>query len=71
MEILINVIEVATTLAHADLCHIIEIQEEQDLYEDSEDGTQYKEDVQSIFNDRYDYYFETLTNLSICPQLQS
>lgn len=65
MDIKINAVEVSTTLAHADLCQITEIQDEQDLYEDSKDGTKYKDDVQSIFNDKYDYYFEVLTNAAL------
>jgi hypothetical protein len=59
MEIRINVIELASELAHSrtlyesgDICN-----NEDDMFDDPIDGVQtYKEEIQDRFNDWYDYY---------------
>jgi hypothetical protein len=59
MEIKINVIELASELAHSrtlyesgDICN-----NEDDMFNDPIDGVQtYKEEIQDRFNDWYDYY---------------
>lgn len=59
MEIRINVIELASELAHSrtlyesgDICN-----NEDDMFDDPVDGVQtYKEEIQDRFNDWYDYY---------------
>jgi hypothetical protein len=59
MEIRINVIELASELAHSrtlyesgDICN-----NEDDMFNDPIDGVQtYKEEIQDRFNEWYDYY---------------
>jgi hypothetical protein len=59
MEIKINVIELASELAHSrtlhesgDICN-----NEDDMFDDPVDGVQiYKEEIQDRFNEWYDYY---------------
>lgn len=59
MEIKINVIELASELAHSrtlyesgDICN-----NEDDMFNDPIDGVQtYKEEIQDRFNEWYDYY---------------
>jgi len=74
MEIKINVIEVASDLAHESMKDEIKFNEafhnypsEEDLYEPGnpeapDEGLIYKEKYQEIFNRWYDYYFEMITN---------
>ncbi len=76
MEIRINVIEVASDLAHnAMLDEVMSplydgniIMDEEEVFKTEgdedyqEDSLSYKEEFQDIFNRWYDYYFEMLTN---------
>ena len=67
MIVTINVIEVASELAHhqtlydsGDICS-----NENDMYEDiNAEVLTYKEEIQDRFNTWYDYYFEIITNLA-------
>lgn len=66
MEITINVIEVASDLAHLDLQEFWNEFYPTQSYMIEEDGTtRYTEEAQDIFNDKYDFYFTLLTNASI------
>lgn len=72
MEVRINVIEVASDLAHnamldevmsplydGDTFAIVE----EDVYDYDEEGNStYKEEFQDVFNRYYDYFFEMITN---------
>lgn len=63
----INEVELASDLAHAKLIEFAEqnlgIQDENDLYENvSENETRYKEDIQDLFNQFYDIYYEMISN---------
>lgn len=71
MEVRINVIEVASDLAHNAMLNEVMsplydgeiIIEEDRLYNyDEEDNGTYKEEYQDIFNKWYDYFFEMITN---------
>ncbi len=65
---IINEVELASDLAHAKLIEFAEqnlgIQDENDLYEyhPEEDERRYKEDMQDLFNQFYDIYYEMITN---------
>lgn len=63
----INEVELASDLAHAKLIEFAEqnlgIQDENDLYENvSENETRYKEDIQDLFNQFYDVYYDMISN---------
>lgn len=63
----INEVELASDLAHAKLIEFAEqnlgIQDENDLYENvSDDETRYKEDIQDLFNQFYDGYYDMISN---------
>jgi hypothetical protein len=68
MEKTINVIELACELAHSrtfDESGDI-INNEDDMFETHEDGTQYyKEEIQDRFNHWYDYYLGEINKCSI------
>ena len=65
MVITINVVEIASELAHhqtlydsGDICN-----NEDDMYVDiNADVLHYKEEIQDRFNTWYDYYFEIISN---------
>ena len=59
-NVTINPVEVATTLAHEDI--ILTFEGDSWAKEKSEDGTEYTEEAQKLFNSYYDYYYEVLTN---------
>lgn len=64
----INEVELASDLAHAKLIEFAEqnlgIQDENDLYEYhvEEDETRYKEDMQDLFNQFYNIYYDMISN---------
>ncbi len=64
----INEVELASDLAHAKLIEFAEqnlgIQDENDLceYHAEEDETRYKEDMQDLFNQFYDIYYDMISN---------
>lgn len=73
MVVRINVIEVASDLAHNSMVDEVNITEgtsEEELYEPGnpeapDEGLVYKSQYQDIFNRWYDYYFEMITNKQI------
>lgn len=57
----INIVEVASELAHRDLIHMVE--NELDLYTTDDNGDlRYKEKHQDIFNELYDEYYNIIEN---------
>lgn len=67
MEVKINVLEVASDLAHNSMLDEartnMSITDDNEVYENSNaDTLVYKEEFQDIFNRWYDYYFEMITN---------
>ena len=71
MNITINIVEVASDLAHQALLDEIQnplsehtlLEDEDELYNFDEEGNgTYKEEYQEIFNRHYDYFFEAITN---------
>lgn len=64
----INEVELASNLAHAKLIEFAEqnlgIQDENDLYEyhTEEDEMRYKEDMQDLFDQFYDVYYDMISN---------
>lgn len=55
-EIKINILELASELAHYDLVEMVG--DENELFEDPTAGiTSYTEEAQDKFNDLYDYYY--------------
>lgn len=64
MNIYVNILEASAELANNDVL------EEFDnnlvkVYKETEEGTTYTELAQDFFNDKYDYYYEVLSNLII------
>jgi hypothetical protein len=50
-------LELAANLAHnATIENMKDLYSEEELFVELEGGTAYKEDVQDVFNDYYDYY---------------
>ena len=50
-------LELAANLAHnATIENMKDLHSEEELFVELEGGTAYKEDVQDVFNDYYDYY---------------
>lgn len=64
MNVTINIIEVASELAELRVLEEFNNEEER-VYEETEDGTCYTEDAQEIFNYYYDYYFNFITDREI------
>jgi len=57
----INIVEVASELAHRDLNRMVE--NELDLYTTEDNGDlRYKEKYQDIFNELYDEYYSIISN---------
>jgi hypothetical protein len=57
----INIVEVASELAHRDLNRMVE--NELDLYTTDDNGDlRYKEKYQDIFNELYDEYYSIISN---------
>ena len=57
----INIVEVASELAHRDLNQMVE--NELDLYTTDDNGDlRYKENYQDIFNELYDEYYNIIEN---------
>lgn len=65
MDITINLLEVASELAHLVVCAKFE-DDDNALYENTTDTiTSYTEEAQDLFDEWYDYYYELLNNLKI------
>jgi len=64
MDITINILEVASELAHGIVCARFEDDDNLIHMEDA-DGIYYTEEAQDVFNEWYDYYYGFLLNLSI------
>lgn len=64
MEIKINIIELASELAHKDLVEMVG--DENKLFEEPEAGiTVYTEHAQDKFNDLYDYYYSIIESCTL------
>lgn len=59
--------ELATKSTYDELVVRGEYQDEEDLYEEDEDNgdLKFKEPVQDVFNDWYDFYIDLLTKLDV------
>ncbi len=64
MDITINILEVASELAHGIVCARFEDDDNLIHMEDA-DGIYYTEEAQDVFNEWYDYYYDFLLDLSI------
>ena len=65
MEIKIDLVEVASLLAHEIVCAKFEDDDDY-MYEVITDTmTSYTKEVQDVFDEWYDYYYELLNNLKI------
>jgi len=65
MDITINLLEVASELAHSVVCAKFE-DDDNALYENTTDTiTSYTKEAQDLFNEWYDYYYELLNKLKI------
>jgi hypothetical protein len=65
MDITINLLEVASELAHEVVCAKFE-DDDNAIYESTTDTiTSYTEEAQDLFNEWYDHYYELLNNLKI------
>lgn len=63
MEITINLLEVASELAHEAVCAKFE-DDDTEIYENTSDTiTSYTEKAQDLFNEWYDHYYDLLLNL--------
>ena len=60
MEITINPLEVASELAHIKTKRELGIQGDEMYVEDTEGCLVYTDDVQDVFDEYYDYYYEML-----------
>ena len=59
VEIKVNVLELASELAHSDIINIFG-DDPETLYIEDEDSYVYREEVQYEFNDRYDTYYDII-----------
>ena len=65
MEIKIDLLEVASELAHEVVCAKFE-DDDSVIYESTTDTiTVYSEEAQDLFNEWYDHYYDLLINLKI------
>ena len=65
MEITINLLEVASELAHEIVCAKFE-DDDNEIYDNATDTISvYSEQAQDLFNEWYDYYYNLLINLKI------
>jgi len=64
MEITINLLEVASELAHIKTKKELGIQGSEMYVEDTEGCLVYTDDVQDVFDEYYDYYYEMLLRFS-------
>lgn len=58
----INILELASELAHRRTKLQLDIKDSVDMYDQTSDDIYYKEDVQDVFNEWYDYYETIITN---------
>lgn len=64
MDIKVNVLELASELAHKDLVDMVG--DENKLFEDPLAGiTVYTDEVQDKFNELYDYYYDVILNCKL------
>lgn len=63
MKIEINLVEVAAELADADIQMKFNHDDKKIYVEDESGHFNYTDEAQDVFNDRYDYYFEFISNL--------
>jgi hypothetical protein len=64
MDIKVNVLELASELAHKDLVEMVG--DENKLFEDPTAGiTVYTEHAQDKFNELYDYYYDVILNCKL------
>ena len=62
MDININLLEVASELAHQVVCAKFE-DDDTDIYQSTTDTiTSYTEEAQDLFNEWYEYYYDLLFN---------
>jgi hypothetical protein len=62
MEVKVNIVELASELAHKELLHWVS--DESSLYEDPEAGiTNYTEYFQDVFNTLYDKYYTIIDQI--------
>ena len=65
MDITINILEVASELAHSVVCEQFNY-DSVNIYESVTDAvTNYTDEAQELFNEWYDYYYDFLLDLSI------
>lgn len=65
MDITINILEVASELAHLVVCEQFNY-DSVNIYESVTDAvTNYTDEAQELFNEWYDYYYDFLLDLSI------
>lgn len=65
MDITINILEVASELAHSVVCKQFNY-DSFNIYESVTDAvTNYTDEAQELFNEWYDYYYDFLLDLSI------
>jgi hypothetical protein len=64
MNVTINILELASELAHKDLVDMVG--DENKLFEDPLAGiTSYTDEVQDKFNELYDYYYDVILNCKL------
>ena len=64
MDITINILEVASELAHSIVCDKLKYELSR-IYESVTHQANYTDEAQDLFNEWYDYYYDFLLNLSI------
>jgi len=60
-EIKVNIIELATELAHMDVCALYDNK----VYINSNENTRYKRHIQPIFDDLYDTYYTIIERAEV------
>ena len=65
MNITINLLEVASDLAHEIVCAKFEDNEDLIYRDKNAESTEYTENAQDLFNEWYDIYYDKLLNYKI------
>ena len=65
MNITINLLEVASELAHEIVCAKFEDNEDLIYRDKNAESTEYTENAQDLFNEWYDIYYDKLLNYKI------
>ena len=60
-EVMINKVELASNLAHKDVCALYNDK----VYINSTNGSRYKTHIQPIFDDMYDTYYELIEECEV------